>query len=216
MTAFKRLPILIALVLMLASAAFAQTSGQIQVTGSNPEAFSLTNTSGGTLSATIALGSLTPGNTNGLTTGTADVQVRSNKAYTITAQASALGFTLPGATAGGDDIALTDIGFAVTGTTLTGANVVNSGSRTDAPAPGFAIGLGWPTASNGLTPAFGKTLNDITSSTTIMSGPRISKKGNMSTDNNFISIQFGVATLPQLFTPNQGFSTTITLTIASQ
>jgi hypothetical protein len=67
-----------------------------------------------------------------------------------------------------------------------------------------------------LTPGFGKTLADITGSTTIMSGPRISKKGNMATDNNFIAIQFGVATLPQLHTPNQGFSTTITLTIAAQ
>jgi hypothetical protein len=216
MTALKRLPILLALVLMLASAAFAQTSGNINVTGANPEAVSLTNTSGAALSATIALGSLTPGNTNGLTTGTADVHVRSNKAYNITAQASALSFTNPGAAAGGDDIALTDIGFAVTGTTLTGANVVNSGSRTDAPAAGFALGAGWPTATNGLTPGFGKTLADITGSTTIMSGPRISKKGNMATDNNFIAIQFGVATLPQLHTPNQGFSTTITLTIAAQ
>jgi hypothetical protein len=215
MISFRRLPILLGTVMMMASAAFAQTTGTITVTGSQPEAFSLTDGSGAALTSTIALGALIPGNTTTLSTGTATVNMRSNKAYKVTAQASPLNIPTPGATDGGDDIALTDIGFAVTAMTLTGTNVANSGSRAEN-AGGFALGTGWPTATNGLTPAFGKTLNDIQTPQQILQGTRISKKGNLSTNDNFISVTFGVATLPQFFTPNTGFSTVITLTMASQ
>jgi hypothetical protein len=215
MISFKRAAVLLGAVMMLASAAFAQTAGTITVTGATPEAFSLTNTSDGTLSSTIALGSLTPGNTNTLSTGTAVVRMRSNKAYKVTAQAS-LTITGAGSADGGNDISLSDIGFGITSTTLTGGNVANSGSRTDAIAAGYDVSGGWPAASNGLTPAFTKTLNDISGSTQVLQGTRISKKGNMATNDNFISVTFGVATLPQLFTPNASFSSVITLTIASQ
>jgi hypothetical protein len=216
MISFRRLPILFGIVILAASAALAQTAGTITVTGATPEVFSLTDTSEGTLSSTIALGSLIPGNTNTLTTGTADVRLRSNKAYKVTAQASALSVTGSGSADGGDTISLSDIGFGITAMTLTGANVASSGSRTDAVAAGFDASGGWPTASNGVTPAFTKTLNDITSATQVLSGARISKKGNLATSDNFVSVTFGVATLPQFFTPNAGFSSVITLTIASQ
>jgi hypothetical protein len=202
--------------MMLTSAAFAQTGGTITVTGTTPEAFSLTNTSEGALSSTIALGTLTPGNTNTLTTGTADVRLRSNKAYTLTAQASALNVTGPGSADGGDTIALSDIGFGITSMTLTGANVANNGSRADSIAAGFDASGGWPAAANGLTPAFTTTLNSVTSATQVLSGTRISARGNLATNDNFITVTFGVATLPQFFTPNTGFSSVITLTIASQ
>jgi len=217
MISFKRLPILLGAAMMMASAAFAQTTGTINVTGINPEAFSLTDTGGNALSTTIALGTLTPGADNTLTTGgPVTVRMRSNKAYKVTAQASALTFTTPGLADLGDTITLSDIGFGVTGMTLTGANVANTGSRTETLPGGFDVSGGWPAASNGLNPSFALTLNSITSPTQILAGGRISKRGNLITDNNFISVSFGVAVLPQFFTPNAGFSTTITLTMASQ
>ncbi|HEX4997572.1 MAG TPA: hypothetical protein VFY29_05075 [Terriglobia bacterium] len=216
MVTFKRLLILPGVIVILASAAFAQTGGAITVTGANPESFSLTNTSEGTLSSTIALGSLTPGNTNTLTTGTADVRLRSNKAYKLTAQATALNITGGAAADGGDTIALSDIGFGITSITLTGANVANNGARTDAIGAGFDVTGGWPAAANGLSPTFTASLNEVTSATQVLSGTRISKKGNLATTDNYITVTFGVATLPQFFTPNTGFSSVITLTIASQ
>ena len=215
MISFKRLPILLGAAMMMASAAFAQT-GTINVNGTTPEAFSLTNPSGGALSSTISLGVLTPANTGNVTSGTATVNMRSNKAYKVTAQSSALTITTPGATDGGDDIGLTDIGFAVTAMTLTGGNVANSGARTES-AGAFALPVaGWPTSTDGLTPSFGRTLNDIQTAQQILQGTRISKKGNLMTGDNFISVTFGVATLPQFFTPNASFSAVITLTMASQ
>src|SRR5678815_5440007 len=104
MISFKRLPILLGAAMMMASAAFAQT-GTITVNGNTPEAFSLTNPAGGALSSTISLGVLTPANTGTVTSGTATVNMRSNKAYKVTAQSSALTITGGGATDGGDDIA---------------------------------------------------------------------------------------------------------------
>src|SRR5215831_14736165 len=117
MISFRRLTVLLGAITMLASTAFAQTAGTVTVTGTNPEAFSLTNTSDGALSSTIALGSLTPGNTNTLTTGTADIRLRSNKVYKVTAQASALNVTGAGSADGGDTISLSDIGFGITSKT---------------------------------------------------------------------------------------------------
>jgi hypothetical protein len=214
MISLRRLTLLFGAALTLASTAFAQ-SGTITVTGTNPESFSLTNTAGGVLSSTITLAPMTPANSNTAVEGEAEVRLRSNKAYKLNVQAGALSVNIPGSDDGGDAIALADIGFGVKGTVLTGANVANSGSRGETMTAGYTV-ASWPTASNGLTPAFGKTLNDITSSTQVLTGTRISKKGNLATDNNFISITFGVATLPQFHTPNSGFSSIITVTMASQ
>ena len=119
-----------------------------------------------------------------------------------------------GSTDGGSDISLSDIGFGIVSITATGANVASG--HTDTIVSGYDASGGWPAPTNGLTPSFGKTLNNITSGPQVLSGTRISSKGNMATDNNFINVRFGVATLPQFFTPNTGFSTVITLTIASQ
>lgn len=216
MISFKRLPLLVGAVLITASAAFAQ-NGTINITGTNPDAFSLTNTSGSALSATVAFGVMAPANATAVTAQEVTVRMRSNKAYKLSAQASALTINGAGAAQGGDPIALTDIGIGITGMTLDAPNVANGASRTETIPAGFGVTNGnWPAATNGLTPTFGKTLNDIQASTEILSGQRISKKGNLATDNNFIEINVGVATLPQFFTPNTGFSATITLTMASQ
>ena len=216
-SAAKGLTALAALVLT-ASIAAAQTGGTITVTGTTPEAFALTNTTDGALASTIALGVLTP--TSGvtiadLTTGTpVDVRLRSNKAYKLTATAGALAVTGAGATDGGEAIALTDIGFGILLITPPGAN--GATGRSDTIVAGYDVSSGWPAPTNGLTPVFTKTLNDITSATQVLSGTRVSAKGNIATNNNYLTVRFGVATLPQLFTPNTGFSSIVTLTLASQ
>ena len=149
-------------------------------------------------------------------TSTVQAHLRSNKAYTLSAQAAALNVTSPGAADGGTAITLSDIGFGVTAIDATGANVTTG--HTDTVVTKFNYSSGFPAVTNGLTPfvsGTNGTLNDVTSSTQILSGSRISAKGNISTNNNFILVTFGIATLPQYFTPNSGFSTTITLTIAA-
>ena len=98
----------------------------------------------------------------------------------------------------------------------TGANVATG--HTDTVVSLFNYGSGFPAVSNGLTPfvaGTNATLNDVTANTQILSGSRISAKGNISTNNNFVLLTLGIATLPQYFTPNTGLSTTVTLTIAA-
>ena len=147
---------------------------------------------------------------------TVQARLRSNKAYTLSAQAAALNVSSPAAADGGTSITLGDIGFGVTAVDATGANVATG--HTDTIVSLFNYSSGFPAVSNGLTPfAAGTngTLSDLTSNTQVLSGSRISAKGNISTNNNFVLVTFGVATLPQYFTPNSGFSTTVTLTIAA-
>ncbi len=205
-----------AVVMLLAKTGFAQTTGTITITGSTPTAVSVTNTSDGTLTSTVALGSLTPAAGGTLMTSTVQARLRSNKAYTLSAQAAALSISSPAAADGGSSIGLGDIGFGVTAIDATGANVATG--HTDTIATLFNYSGGFPAVTNGLTPfvsGTNGTLNDLTSNTQILSGTRISAKGNLSTNNNFVLVTFGIATLPQYFTPNSGFSTTVTLTIAA-
>jgi hypothetical protein len=214
----SRLICFLGLIVMMTQVSFAQTTGTVTVTGSNPAAVSITNTSDSSISTTVALGTLTPATGGALTQGTFQVRLRSNKAYVLSAQATALSFNGLGSTDGGDTIALGDIGFGITALANTGTNVANTGSRTDSVVSLFDRTSGFPSVTNGLTPFVSGThgtLNNITSNTQLLSGPRISSKGNISTSNNFILATLALATLPQYFTPNTDFSTTVTLTITA-
>ena len=180
MISFKRLTMVLGAVMMMASAAFAQNT--ITVTGNNPEAFSLTDTGGNTLSATIALGALTPSNTNALTVGgPVTVRMRSNKAYKITAQASALTFSPGGAVPdGGDTI-----------------------------AAGFNYNPSSVAATNGLTPYSGvgsgrATLADIIANPNlaILSGPKIANNEGINNQNNFLTVTITFGLVGQFFTPS--------------
>jgi len=197
----------------------AQTTGTLTVTGTNPTSVSATNTSDSNISATIALGTLTPATGSSLVSGSVQVRLRSNKAYTLSAQATALNFSSPGAADGGNAISADDIGFGVTAIDATGANVATAHTDTIVGGtPSFDYRSGWPAVANGLTPfvaGTNATLNNISANTQVLSGSRISSKGNISTNNNFVLVTFGIATLPQYFTPNSGFSSTITLTVAA-
>src|ERR1043165_7475025 len=105
---------------------FAQTTGTITITGSDPESASITNTSDASLSSTVALGVLTPQTGGTLTTSSVAMRLRSNKAYKLSAQATALSVSGAGSTDGGSSIALGDIGFGVTAIDATGSNVASS------------------------------------------------------------------------------------------
>src|SRR5436309_11818657 len=101
-------------IVLLAETAFGQTTGTITVTGTTPTAVSVTNVSDSTLSSTVALGTLTPAAGNSLMTSSVQARLRSNKAYTLSAQAAALNVSSPAAVDGGTSITLSDIGFGIT------------------------------------------------------------------------------------------------------
>jgi len=211
--------LLVLAVAILACAPFvaAQTTGTISLSGNIPEAYSLTS-SGGTqiVGATVALGALIPVNDQTLVTNETVVgYLRSNHKYKLTAQVASL-TRGTGSDDGGLAIQLSDIGFGIRGLVKNGAQVVNQLTHTV--VAGFDYTTAWPTPSGGLTPFDGttyKNLGNITADTQILGGQRISNKGNITTSDNAVQLTFGFAVLPQYFSPDTGFSTTITLTIAT-
>ena len=205
-----------ALGMLLGTALFAQTSGTITINGSIPDAISITNTSDSTLSTTQSLGALTAANSSTLASITpVDVRIRSNKQYKLNAQAT---FTNAGAGSddGGQAISASDIGFGITARDATGTRMATG--HTDTLTAKFdytTTGFSSLPVTNGLTPfvaGTNGTLNDISASTQVIQGSRISKLGNINTQENFLKLTFGAATLPQYFSPTTGFSAVVTLT----
>lgn len=212
-----------ALLAYFAGMASAQTTGTITVSGSVPAAVSITDTTNtvnfnDVTSATFNV--LNPNTLTALQTKTASFRLRSNKSYKLTASSSALVITNTSGFVdqGGNAITLADIGFGVKSVDSTGANVVGANSHNI--ATGYDVSGGWGAAvSNGIsdfsTAGF-KTLNNITGAgADILTGGRISKQGNLTTNNNFLLVGLEFAILPQYFTPNDGFSATVTLTVAT-
>ena len=204
---------------LTATAMLAQTSGSITINGSIPSAVSITSASGAAITTTVSLGALTAANNNTLAVTTpVDVYVRSNQQYKLSASTT---FTNNGAATpnGGDPIAATDIGFGITARDASGTLVSTTYSDTITTSFDYTTkpfsGL---TVTNGTSPFLAgtnATLADIASSTQIIQGSRVSQRGNIQTNSNFVKYSFGAATLPQYFTPTTGFQAVVTLTVAT-
>jgi hypothetical protein len=218
-----------AALMMLPGIVLAQgTGGTGGFGGTVPTTFSITdNTSGNsTLAGTLgAFSTLSVGTGSSLVSSNATpltFRLRSNAAYKISAAVTSMTGMTDGTSSGASTTAQAiktgDIGFGfTTAIDQTGLSVVGGGtspSRTDSIVSGYDVTSGWASLSNGHTPSFTKTLHDIYSGTQILSGSRISSNGDNTSDDNFLVITLGVATLPQFFTPAV-FTGVVTLTIAS-
>jgi hypothetical protein len=200
------------------------TSGTGTFGGTIPTTFSIANTSNGSLAAALGTFSTLTIGAGTLNAPTAlAFRLRSNATYKLTAQVGSLVGMVDGtASAAGTTlqaIKTGDIGIGFRAAVdRSGASVVNGGgtpTRTDTIVSGFDVTGGWPSITNGHTPAFTKTLHDIFSTDTqILSGDRISASGDNISSDNFLTVTVGVATLPQYLTPGD-FSGTVTFTIAS-
>ena len=209
---------LLTLIALAAAAAFAQPNGTITITGSIPDSISITNTSDTLLTATSSLGALVAANNSTLATlgAPVDVRIRSNRQFHLNAAAV---FTNagPGPDDGGFAISAADIGFGIVAKDVLGASVVSpraldsiTGKFNYTVTPMSAL-----TVTNGKTPfvaGTNGTLNDIATSAQLMVANRVSKLGNIQSNDNFMLLSFNVATLPQYFSPTTAFSAVITLT----
>jgi hypothetical protein len=211
---------LFALLVLITAGAFAQTTGTVTLTGTIPDAVSLTNSSDTALSTTLTLGALVATNNTTLAAiAPLDVHLRSNKQYKLNAS---MVFTNAGngTPAGGDSIADIDIGFGITAVVAPGANGA-TGRAADTITTKFDYtttamsALSNPTGTTPFVSGTNGTLHDIVASTQVVTGARISKKGNIITPDNFLKLTFGAATLPQYFTPTTGFQAVVTLTVVT-
>jgi len=222
----KRVLWLLVLVLVPGVLMAQSNSGTGSYSGTVPTTFTISNTSNGSLSGVLGnFGTLSMTNSSTLSTPTAlTFRMRSNAAYKLTANASVTsGITDGTASAAGTTaqaIKTGDIGFGFTAAiNQGGASVVGGGetpTRTDTIVSGYDASSGWASVTDGHTPSFSKTLHDIYGNDVqILSGDRISASGDNTSDDNFLTLTVGIATLPQYLTPG-AFSGTVTFTIGAQ
>lgn len=143
--------------------------------------------------------------------------LRSNQAYQLFAEVtSSTGF---GNSAAGD-LELGDVGFGI-------LNLSNSGAGTKVfgdPAgdatvvAGFANDPSLAPKDVDDEPVWNPnyaTLQDLTASTQIASGPRISNRGGNNSPNNGLLVDFGFAVGPQYYTPVSAFEAVVEFTMAT-
>src|ERR1044072_4394577 len=200
-----------ALLLMSATAAFAQTTGSVTMTATvsnfveltSGGAVTLTGNSGGSiitdgtanspLAVVVNLGELVPSNTNSFETLSVPVRLRSNVGYQLNMLSSVAG-------AGATSFSLkdTDVGFGLT----PAARPANLAAGADTNATPGDPTVGGSTDVNGRWGFAGahSTLGAYAVSGAVLSGPRINKAvaGNSATNLTFPAI---FAVKPQFFDP---------------
>jgi hypothetical protein len=206
----------------------AQSSGTVTVNGSVGSAAAIrwwsftplnaesgVNTPGtqnGPLDFQLDVGDVAAGNNvNTYAGGTVQLMLRSNAAYTLTAQVTATS----GLTGGPGQIADTDIGFGLANLANSGVLVFGDPATNSTIAGGFGNDPSAAGKNADDVPNFATTLNDISAATPVLSGPRISNKGGMGSPNNGLLVDTIYAIGPQLFEPTGSFSATVTYTIST-
>ena len=187
----------------------------------------LTDTSNGTLTATLAFGTLTAGTSNTPDSQTIQFRIRGNNpsGYNLRVQSATFTPTASEPAAGGDTISASDVGIGVISITPA-PNFSGISPRNDVIAAGFAYDPAAVQATNGLTPFSGlsgsparATVQDLISgpNTRLLGGNRIHVNENVNGTNattNYLTVTLRVAVLRQYFTPAT-FSGTITLRMSN-
>ena len=206
----------------------AQTSGTVTVNGSVAKSAAIRwwsytalnsetganapNTQNSPLVFTLSLGDVSPTNTNNYAGGRVKMILRTNASYVVSAQVTASsGF---GAAANGD-ITLTDIGFGLGNLANSGVLVIGDPATLSTIAGSFGNDPSAASKDGDGVPAFATSLNNVAAAATqVLSGPRISKAGSVSSPNNGLLVDTVYAVGPQFFTPTT-FSATVTYTITT-
>lgn len=209
-----------------AATASAQTSGTVTINGSVAKSasirwwsFTALNTETGTnapntqnspLLFTLNVGDVSPANSNNYAGGKVKVILRTNAAYVLSAQVtSSSGF---GAASG--DITLSDVGFGLANLANSGTLVFGDPATNSVVAGSFGNDPSAASKNADGVPTFPTSLNSVSSATQVLSGPRISKGGSVSSPNNGLLVDTIYAIGPQYFTPTT-FSATVTYTITT-
>jgi len=209
-----------------AATASAQSTGTVTLNGSVAKSasirwwsFTALNTETGTNSPntqnspllfTLNVGDVSPANLNNYAGGKVKVILRTNAAYALSAQVTASsGF---GAVSG--DISLSDVGFGLANLANSGALVFGDPATNSVIAGSFGNDPSAAAKNADGVPTFPTSLNNVSSATQVLSGPRISKGGSVSSPNNGLLVDTVYAIGPQYFTPTT-FSATVTYTITT-
>lgn len=214
---------------VLAGDAFAQSTGSINVVGSVQKAAAIRwwsysplvgevgsnnpATQNGVLDFSLDVDDVAAGNNlQDYTGGTVQVILRSNTAYTLTAQvAISSGF---GIVANGD-AALADVGFGVSNLVNSGGKVFGDPASASTITAGFEDDPSLAVKDVDEEPTFSSTLDDLTAGVTVLSGPRISNRGGVGSPNNGLLVDSTFAIAPQFYTPTDPITAQVTYTLAT-
>ncbi len=165
---------------------------------------------------TIDFGEVGPSNTNSFVTATVPLRLRSNVSYTLKTSAAAI--TYGAGTPDANSVTLADLGFGITTATRDSGGGVAAGTDTIAATASGDPTLGASGSVDGTTGRYtyvaGHSLASYTTSTTILSGPRVMNAMVPSGNTNGLVVTSIIAIKPQFFTPGS-FSTSVTFTISN-
>jgi hypothetical protein len=164
----------------------------------------------------IDFGEVGPANANSFVTATVPLRLRSNVSYTLKTSVAAL--TYGSGTPDANSVTLADIGFGVTTATRDSGGGVAAGTDTIAATASGDPTLGANGSISGTTGRYtfvaGHSLSSYTTSTTVLTGPRIMNAMTPSANTNGLVVTTVIAIKPQFFTPGS-FSTSVTFTISN-
>src|SRR5262245_53957788 len=163
---------------------------------------------------TIDFGDVGPANTNNFVTASVPLRLRSNLSYTLRMSAAAI--TYGGGPSDADSVTLADIGFGVMSATRDSGGIASGTDTIAASASGDPTSgaNGGPNAAGRYVYNANHSLNHYTSSTTILSGPRINNAMVPTANTNGLVVTTMFSVKPQFFTPGS-FSTAVTFTISN-
>ncbi|MBF5043137.1 hypothetical protein FGE12_12130 [Aggregicoccus sp. 17bor-14] len=141
------------------------------------------------------------------------MRLRSNTPYVLQAVASV---TSDGGASGANALGLDDIGFGITDVGNTSANLVDTTTDHTTDATTYKYDPSSADVSTGEV-AFTHTLQDLQAAAVdVAQGGRISKGGNVKSDNNYITVTTRYSILPQFFEPTTSdFVAVVNFTLAS-
>lgn len=164
----------------------------------------------------IDFGEVGPSNTNSFVTATVPLRLRSNVSYTLKATAAAI--TYGSGTPDSSSVTLADIGFGIITATRDSGGGVAAGTDTIAATANGDPTLGSNGAVDGVTGRYtynaAHSLANYTTSTTVLTGPRIMNAMVPAGNTNGLVVTSMFAIKPQFFTPGS-FSTSVTFTISN-
>jgi hypothetical protein len=203
-------------------------SGYVEVRAGGPA--TLANNSGGGITnnkikgdklnnpttLTIDFGEVGPSNTASFVTATVPLRLRSNVSYTLKTSAAAM--TYGSGTPDASSVTLADIGFGLTTATRDSGGGVAAGTDTVAATADGDPTLGANGSVDGVTGRYiyvaGHSLANYTTSTTVLTGPRVMNAMVASGNTNGLVVTTIMSIKPQFFTPGS-FSTSVTFTISN-
>jgi hypothetical protein len=138
--------------------------------------------------------------------------LRSNTAFNLNAQVTA---SSGWGSAAAGDAALGDVGFGLGGLTNSGAKVFGNPAGGSTITAAFANDPSAAAKDADEEPIFSSTLDDLSASTQVLTGPRISNRGGIGSPNNGMLVDCVYAIGPQFYTPANPVTATVTFTLAT-